>query len=305
MQVLDMASNVSYIPAGFFMHFNLEGDAAVKAHLDYYRATGMDFVKIQFDKLGLARNQEIKTAKDWAKMPVLKEEWFEPIVYVSRKLAKEAKSEALIIQTLYSPYQMAKQAVPWELLVKHAYEDPESVKRGMENLTLSMMNFVRASVKSGVDGFYMCSQGGETNRIADETLFDRVIKSNDMLLYKAVREQAEFNIMHVCDYDGSYENFASRFSDYPGEVVNVPLSADNKPLSLTQAANVFKRPVMGGLDRHGIINTGSPEDIRKATIDVLKNAPNNVVLGADCTVDPKTPMVNLQTAIKTAHEFRR
>lgn len=53
----------------------------------------------------------------------------------------------MIIQTLYSPYQMAKQAVPWELLVKHVKEDPEAVCRGMENVTLSILNFVQAAAK--------------------------------------------------------------------------------------------------------------------------------------------------------------
>jgi uroporphyrinogen decarboxylase len=62
---------------------------------------------------------------------------------------------------------------------------------------------------------------------------------------------------------------------------------------------------MGGLDRHGVITTGSPEDVKKATIEVLENAPANVILGANCTVDKKTtPIENIKTAIKTAHEFR-
>jgi uroporphyrinogen decarboxylase len=61
---------------------------------------------------------------------------------------------------------------------------------------------------------------------------------------------------------------------------------------------------MGGLDRHGIISTGMPEDVRKATIEVLKNAPANMILGADCTVDRKTPVENLKAAIDTAHRFR-
>jgi uroporphyrinogen decarboxylase len=237
-------------------------------------------------------------------MPVLPEKWFDPAMYLLKNLIKEAKKDALIIQTLYSPYQMAKQAVPWNLIVDHVKEDAESVCRGMENLTLSIMNFVSAAAHAGVDGFYMCSQGGETNRIADLTNFNRVIKNYDMILYKEVCQHVPFNIMHICDYDGSYENFAVRFQDYPGQVVNVPLSADDKPFALSQAADIFKRPVMGGLDRHGIIATGSPDDVKKATIEVLKNAPSNFLLGADCTIDRKTPIENIKAAIDTAHKFR-
>ena len=69
MDVLDRSKTPAYVPAGFFMHFGVTGDAAVKAHLDYFRATGMDFVKIQFDEQQFAPNKYIKTPKDWAKLP--------------------------------------------------------------------------------------------------------------------------------------------------------------------------------------------------------------------------------------------
>jgi uroporphyrinogen decarboxylase len=156
----------------------------------------------------------------------------------------------------------------------------------------------------GVDGFYTCTQGGETNRVADRALFNRTIKNYDMFLYKETAQLVRYNIMHVCDYDGAYQDFRSRFQDYPGQVVNVPLMADDRPLSLRQAADIFRRPVMGGLNRLGIISTGSPEEVKKASLEALKDAPANVILGADCTVSAKTPWENLRMAIRTAHEYR-
>ncbi len=303
-EVLDMSARPGYVPAGFFMHFGVRGDAAVKAHLDYFRATGMDFVKIQFDEVALPHNDQIKTPGDWSKMPILREQWFEPALYLLKNLIKEAKAEAPIIQTLYSHYQLAKQAVGWEVLVEHVKQDPEAVCRGLENISLSLMNFVQAAARADVDGFYMCTQGGETNRIAERALFNRTIKNYDMLLYKEVSQLVRYNIIHVCDYDGTYDDFQARFRDYPGQVVNVPLAADGQRLTLRQAAQIFQRPVMGGLDRLGVITTGSPEEVKKAALMVLREAPANVILGADCTVSPKTPLENLRTAIQTAHEFR-
>jgi uroporphyrinogen decarboxylase len=304
LEVLDMKSKPGYVPAGFFMHFGVRGDAAVKAHLDYFHTTGMDFVKIQFDEQTLPPENQVQRPEDWARIPVFPATWFEPSLYLLKSLIREAKSEALIIQTLYSPYQMAKQAVPVKLLLEHVAQDPDSVCRGMENITLSLLHFVEAAARAGLDGFYMCTQGGETNHIADRGLFNRTVKTYDMLLYKEVSQLTSYNIMHICDYEGSYEDFVPRFHDYPGQVVNVPLSADGKPLTLGQAAEIFKRPVMGGLNRLGIVSTGSPEEVRKAALEVLKDAPANVILGADCTVSAKTPIENLRTAIRTAHEYR-
>jgi uroporphyrinogen decarboxylase len=304
MDVLDRSRTPSYVPAGFFMHFGVTGDAAVKAHLDYFRATGMDFVKIQFDEQQFARNELIRTPKDWASFPVLPEKWFEPSLHLLRQLVKAAKSEALIIQTLYTPYQMAKQAVPWELLVEHVKQDAEAVSRGMENITLSLMNFVDAAARAGADGFYLPTQGGETNRIADRALFNRAIKAHDMFLHKRANELTPCNLLHVCDYDGTYADFESKFRDYPGQVVTIPLEADGKPLSLSRAAAIFGRPVMGGLDRHGVLQKGTPDEVKRAAAAVLKDAPAHVILGANCTVDAKTPMANLKAAIDTAHAYR-
>ncbi|MBD2705855.1 hypothetical protein IC229_34980 [Spirosoma sp. BT702] len=302
----DLMLQVLVYSGGFFLHFPAEqrtGDAAIKAHLDYFRATGMDFVKIQFEQ-SYPKALDVKTAADWAKIPVLKEEWFEPSLYIIKGLVKAAKSQALILPTMYSPYQMAKQAVPKETLLKHVQEDPEAVSRGMENVTLSVMNYVRAAVRAGVDGFYTCSQGGEASAVADRVQFNRVIKNFDMMIQKEVAQLTPFNILHVCDYEGAYAEFGSRFQGYPGQIVNVPLAAEGKPLSLSQATNLFKRPVMGGLDRHGVLSTGSPTDVKKEVERVLQDAPAKLILGANCTVRTDIPLANLQTAIQTAHQFR-
>ncbi len=43
------ASLPDYIPAAFFLHFDdayHQGQAAIDKHLEFFRSTGMDFVKI-------------------------------------------------------------------------------------------------------------------------------------------------------------------------------------------------------------------------------------------------------------------
>ncbi len=54
--VLNLVHGVApseYTPAAFFMHFDSahhSGQAAIDKHLEYFHATGMDFVKIQFEQ---------------------------------------------------------------------------------------------------------------------------------------------------------------------------------------------------------------------------------------------------------------
>jgi uroporphyrinogen decarboxylase len=119
-----------------------------------------------------------------------------------------------------------------------------------------------------------------------------------------INDTCPFNILHVCDYAHPYDDF-SRFVEYPGDVVNCPLHLGGEKLSMQAAAGLFQRPYMGGLERLGILATGTPDQVRQETEAVLKAAPARFILGADCTVPSDTPWVNLKAAIDTAHGWAR
>ena len=56
--VIDPKGKPAAIPAAFFLHFDPayhQGQPAVEKHLEYFRYTEMDFVKIQFNCPSLAR----------------------------------------------------------------------------------------------------------------------------------------------------------------------------------------------------------------------------------------------------------
>src|SRR5210317_1720836 len=71
LDLLDKNKEQDYIPAGFFIHFDEEfhqGQAAIDKHMEYYRYTGMDFVKIQYEDT-FPHLPQIQRPEDWAKMP--------------------------------------------------------------------------------------------------------------------------------------------------------------------------------------------------------------------------------------------
>ena len=93
MQVLDMSTTPNYIPAGFFMHFGVKGDAAVKAHLDYFCASGMDFVKIQYEQ-SYKPLDFLRKPDDWAKLLPNRLDFYAPQLEAVREIVKAAKKEA-------------------------------------------------------------------------------------------------------------------------------------------------------------------------------------------------------------------
>lgn len=291
-----------YIPAAFFLHFDPahhQGQAAINKHLEFFRFTDMDFVKIQYEQ-GFPSSTPIRKPEDWAHAPLCSEAFFDAPIYVVEGLVKAAKSDALVIMTLYSPFMWAAHLGD---ITSHLKENPEAAKKGLEIMTENVLRLVRGCRRAGVDGFYASSQGGEAFRFQNPNIFQEYIKPTDLAVWDEL-SSCTFNILHICDYEGSYDNLTS-FLDYPGHVVNSSLKVGEQTLTPKNASGLFGRPFMGGMERKGVLAAGTSEVIWQAVTDVLAETPERFILAADCTVPSDTPWENLRTAIEMAHQHRK
>jgi uroporphyrinogen decarboxylase len=305
LSLTDENKPLSYVPAAFFLHFPTEfhaGQPSVDKHLEYFRYTGMDLVKIQYEQ-NFPIIPSIQTPKDWAKMPSYGRDFFEGQLEAVKGLVQAVKKEAVVIVTLYSPFMCAGHATSDAIITDSLNQDPEKVRKGLEIITDSLLVFVRECIKLGVDGFYTSTQGGEAGRFNDPTTFEKYVEPYDLVLMDETNSACEFNILHVCDYLRDYDDF-SPFLDYPGTIVSSPLKLGDRDLTPNEAAEIFERPFMGGLERKGIITNGSSEQIRQAVETAIEGAPERFVLGADCTIPSETPWENLKLAIEIAHSYK-
>jgi uroporphyrinogen decarboxylase len=304
--MLSLIQNTSpwnYVPAAFFLHFDSsyhQGQAAIDKHLDFFRSTDMDFVKIQYEQ-PFPTLAPILKPKDWAQAPRCSDEFFEAPIQVVEGLVKAAKSEALVIMTLYSPFMWAAHLDAE--FAKHLEEDPETVKKGLAVMTENVLTLVRACKRAGIDGFYASSQGGESFRFQDSSIFEKYIKPTDLAVWDEISSCA-FNILHICDFEGGYSDLTP-FLDYPGHVVNSSLELGDRTLTPKDLSQLFGRPFMGGMERKGVLATGTPATIQQAVTGVLMQTPEQFILAADCTVPSDTPWEHLRTAVDTAHEYRK
>jgi uroporphyrinogen decarboxylase len=293
-----------YVPAAFFLHFDPahhRGQAAIDKHLEFFRHTGMDFVKIQYEQ-ALSSSPRIRKPEDWYLAPLVPEGFFRPTVQVVEGLVKAAGAEALVIVTLYSPFMWAQQFAGDVNLGDHLRQDPAAVRKGLEIMTENVLNLVRGCKRAGADGFYASTQGGEAFRFKGTDFFEKYVKPTDLRVWEEIRPCA-FNILHICDYEGGYEDLEP-FLDYPGQVVNCSLKLGDRSISPREVSQMFGRPYMGGMERTGLIATGGPEEIRGEVQRVLARAPERFILAADCTVPGDTPWDNLKIAIDAAHQGR-
>jgi uroporphyrinogen decarboxylase len=306
-RLLDLIHNqgaADTIPAAFFMHFDPayhQGQAAVDKQLEFFHQTGMDFVKIQYEQIQ-PPYPPIRKAEDWAQVPLVGEDFFAPSLRVVAGLVKAAGPEALVLMTVYSPFMWAAHLDPDGLIGAHLLENPSAVSQGLARMTENVVRLVRGCKQAGVDGFYVSTQGGEAFRFGSSELFGRYIKPTDLAVWEAVGD-CPFNILHICDYEGGYESLEP-FLDYPGQVVNCSLKLGERTLTTRALAKMFGRPIMGGLERKGVLATGSLFEVRQAAQAVLADAPERFILAADCTVPAETSWENLRVAVEAAHRAR-
>ena len=216
--------------------------------------------------------------EDWMHVPLVGEDFFEPTLRVVEGLVKAAGKKALVLMTVYSPFMWAAHLDPDGLIGAHLQENPQAVSQGLEIMTENVLRLVRGCKQAGVDGFYVSTQGGEAFRFPNTDLFQKYIKPTDLAVWAEI-QSCPFNILHICDYVGGYADLTP-FLDYPGHVVNSSLKLGERTLSARELSDLFKRPFMGGLERKGLIATGSPEAIRQNVEDLLAASPRSLHPGS-------------------------
>jgi uroporphyrinogen decarboxylase len=288
-------SEVDRVPAGFWLHFpegQKHGDASVQAHLDYYRASETDFVKVM-NEHPYQSSVSIRNPSDWRSLrpAPLSAPFFQQQLDEVKRIVEALHGETLVITTVFGPYSEGNQLSGGKL-TEHMNADPESVSQGLGTIAESLAAFAVACVDAGAAGVYYSAQGGEAERFSED-LFQRHIKPHDMQVLQAMQGHGEFNLLHVCGDNIRLPIFA----DYPSHAVNWAATKHN--LNLKQGYSLFKRTVVGGMGDRGIIVNGSREQIQQAVHDVINDfGTRSFILGADCTVPTNIDLAHIRAAVE-------
>ena len=297
-RVLDQSKAPDIIPSAFFHHFpDKFGPKAVEEHIAFFHETGNDILKVQYETL--PPTWEIRTAEDFAKVEELTENYFEPQLQVIEELARQLKAYALIIPTVYSPLLTLHQAAGKEVdeVIK---KYPAAAEPAFEKLAKSIATYIRAARKRGADGFYVSSHGGNVEFFGQESeVWTKYLRKWDKYISEVADSVAPLNILHICG--GHYENLDA-WADYPGAIINLPEFDVEK---LHHAQEVFKRPILGGLDHRGVLINGTLEEVYAQVDKVLSEGPQNLILGANCTVPDSTDSKRLRAVVEYAHNWRK
>ncbi|PIE36139.1 hypothetical protein CSA56_01270 [candidate division KSB3 bacterium] len=304
-------NEVDYVPSGFWFHFpkvQFFGDEAVKAHLDFYRQTDVDILKIMNEHL-YELEINIEKASDWLKVKPMsvRSPFYQSELDIVKRILDRIGDEVYTLITVHGVYASAFHSLghpdKWfaanNMVEAHIMENPEAVTQGLETIAESLTAFSEECRRIGVDGIYYAALGGERYRSFAGELFEQVIKPNDLAVLKALQKEKGEVFVHICKDQVDFQPYA----DYPGDVFNWAIY-DNE-FSLEQGRMLFKKAILGGLDdRSGVMVDGTKEEIQEAVKNMIRRfGKKGFLLGADCTLPTDIPIKNVCAAIEAARSI--
>lgn len=284
MQTMLRGERPDRVPAGFWFHFPasaVAGHAMAQAHIDYYRAADPDILKVMNDNVYEAVGVDlVRSPADWRKLEPapLSSASYQAQLAGLRELVDVLGGEVLMSTTVFNPYATGNK-ISDNKVTEHLKEDPEAVSAGLGAIADSLAEFSAACIEAGAAGIYFSAQGGDSSRFtAEEHL--QYIKPHDVtVLEAATAAGATCNILHICGHGIRLEHFV----DYPGHTVN--WAPQNGNLSLIDGRDLFRRPIIGGIDERGPLVDGPRESIVAEVHDAIATmGESGFMVGAGCTL---------------------
>jgi uroporphyrinogen decarboxylase len=294
-----------------FYHLEFSPELFVSATVGFQRKFSWDFVKInprasyhvegwgaQYvpPKNPLDKPQRLSfpvgLPSDWEKieeLPLGSGVLAAELLTVSKVCKKLGKS-VYKFMTVFSPLSIAGDLVGTEAqLVRDMQESPLLVQEALEEITKTFVRFSVDCLNAGADGIFFATTEWASKNVLTEEDYRKFGRPFDLEVLEAVRGVGGKVILHVCEPN----NMLSQFADYPVDMVNWAAS-DRSNITLSEGYDLFKKPVIGGIDHTSSLLLGRREALIGAvrpTLALLKNL--RAVLGAECALPPAVPEENL------------
>lgn len=303
---------VDHIPSGFWLHFPescFHGEAAVQAHLDFFRESETDIMKIMNENV-IPCSVPIVRPEDWANIPAYdrNSSFIQDQLEITKKILDKVHDHGVVLLTVHGVVASAWHArggtagyeTGSSFLTEHLRANPKAVAQAYDRISDTLAILTEEALKIGIDGIYYAALGGESYLYTDEE-FEEFVKPNDLKVLKAAEGRPAFNVLHMCKDRLNLE----RYKEYPADVVNWGVYEQNP--SLLEGKKIFgDKAILGGLDdRAGVLVDGTEEDIQTEVHRVISEmGRHKFLLGADCTLPTEIEMSRIRTAVRAAREFR-
>lgn len=284
----------------FWYHFPetlWEKDAFIKAHVDYYRETDIDFMKIMEE---IRYTFDMKTAADWRayKPPARNAPERLRQQEIIKAIADEVGGECMVYTTIFDPLRTVGITMGYAYIEAHIKEHKDAVSAAFRVMAESIAEYACDCLDAGADGIFFSSKGAEAGRFDEET-FDVIVYTPDSNIGNGIFEKSEYTLLHICGFDTDI----ARYKEFPAAIVNWD---SHHGVSLKEGADIFSdKIILGGMENHsGALIEGTREGIEQAVKEVVETFPDKkrLILGADCTLPTDCEHWRIREAMRALHK---
>lgn len=302
-----------HTPVGFSLHFPADrnsGEAGVQAHLEFFRETDTDIIKIMNENLVPAQGT-IQKPRDWSCIVSINKEtpFIKKQLDFTKAILDRYSCDGYTLGTLHgitaSSIHPIEQMYGYDgsrsLLLEHLRENEGPVLDAMKRIAEGMCALAWGYREAGVNGIYYAALGGETRWFTDEE-FARWVEPFDRLILSEIRKAGRDVFLHICKDGLNME----RYRGY-GELCDaVNWGVYEAPLTLEDGQGLFPgKALMGGLpNRSSVMTEGSREQLTMEAQQLIRQfSPTGFILGADCTLPTEIPYERVRWLAESAREI--
>ncbi|MBD3382318.1 MAG: hypothetical protein GF404_08990 [candidate division Zixibacteria bacterium] len=216
-------------------------------------------------------------------------------------IRKASANDLPIVMTVFNPISIAGDLVKDDpFLVDQIRSNPDALHQALENITLTFIDFIKEIMKKGIDGIFFATTQWASTALITEDEYRQFGRKYDLMLLEEIIPMTRLNILHVC----SHHNMLSMFTDYPIRIVNWDINESSNPDAPQGAKMLPDKVVLGGVERKGLLQDGSEDELRKMVSDYYAFSKENpFMLGPDCSIPVTTPDRNLEIIQSEIEKF--
>ena len=294
------------VPVGMWYHYPADytAEEAAAAHFNFVRNVDLDVIKIMYDA-EYVLDQKINKASDWYKIKPLgrTSPFYQKQRDILRRLLDKSAGEYPVWMTMFGAFKFAVMASSDEMVMKHAREDPDAVRSGVSAIADSLCQWADGYLQEGADAIFYSAQFGEVGRFTKEE-WSQLVRPFDLKVLSVAEEKTnKYNILHLCgEPEYGFKVHLDRFASYPGAMINWAIYPNH--YSIERGQDLFARPILGGLNNHGVMAHGSDAEIEKTVRDLLdRYGLTNYAVGADCSIESQACEGRIRKVVETVKEY--
>lgn len=215
----------------------------------------------------------------------------------SMKKAVELITDRPVLAGVIGPFSLAARLLDVTEIMLDCYDEPDMVHTVMEKCTEFLINYCKAYKEAGANGIAMAEPvtGLLSPALAEEFSAPYVKKIVD-----AVQDDEFILIYHNCGdntirmIDSILDTGAAAY--HFGNAIDMAEMMQHIPADVV---------AMGNVDPAREFRHGTPDSIRKATLDVMERCCQypNFVISSGCDIPPLSSWDNIDAYFKTVEEF--